>query len=179
MILRLTRNALSNIAILCYYIRIFCLIRDARCLPMLFSTAFDSERRIQIPSLKLGKNSKEFKCYHDQIYLTSFIYYLILQHAYSSWIKKTMANNRLPLRQQLCFRMERGYTTLPHAIDNHWFLVWENCSMCYNHFSNNNWTNFENITFNTFEIVKRRNGKVGDVLCTIHSIKIIRSVKPV
>ena len=114
-----------------------------------------------------------------KFYLTSFIYYLILQHAYSSWIKKTMANNRLPLRQQLCFRMERGYTTLPHAIDNHWFLVWENCSMCYNHFSNNNWTNFENNTFNTFEIVKRRNGKVGDVLCTIHSIKIIRSVKPV
>ena len=54
-----------------------------------------------------------------KFYLTSFIYYLILQHAYSSWIKKTVANNRLPLRQQLCFRMERGYTTLPHAIDNH------------------------------------------------------------
>ena len=29
------------------------------------------------------------------------------------------------------------------------------------------------------EIVKRRNGKGGDFLCTIHSIKIIRSVKPV
>ena len=39
---------------------------------MLFSTAFDSERRIQIPSLKLGKNSKEFKCYYDQILFDKF-----------------------------------------------------------------------------------------------------------
>ena len=84
---------------------------------MLFSTAFDSERRIQIPSLKLGKNSKEFKCYYDQILFDKF-HILPYPTTCIQFLDKK-DNDQQQIGQQLYFIMERGYTTLPHAIDNH------------------------------------------------------------